>query len=62
MTKVICDLCGKDVQTKQLKAENHVYTITNFGTPIDLCAECRKALYEWISKRKEENGMLKKEE
>jgi len=62
MTKVICDLCGKDVQTKQSEAKNHLYTITNFGMPIDMCIECRKALYEWIGNRKEENGMLKKED
>jgi len=64
MTKVICDLCGKDVQTnKHLKeAKYYIYNIENHGTPIDMCAECRKALYEWIGKRKEENGMLKKED
>lgn len=64
MTKTICDLCGKDVQTNKHKGEarDYIYTITNFGIPIDLCVECRKALYEWIGKRKEENGMLKKED
>jgi hypothetical protein len=60
MTKIMCDLCGRDVQTDKLEAKNHVYDITNHGTQIDMCIECRKALYEWISKRKEENGMLRK--
>jgi len=64
MTKVMCDLCGKDIQIdKHLKeARYYVYNITNYGTLIDMCVECRKALYEWIGKRKEENGMLKKED
>ena len=63
MIKTICDLCGKDVQTnKQKEAKDYIYNITNFGTPIDLCIECRKVFYGWISKRKEENGMLKKED
>ena len=63
MTKVMCDLCGKDVQNdKHLEARYYIYTITNHGTPLDLCIGCRKALYEWIGKRKEENEMLKKED
>ena len=64
MTKTICDLCGKDTQTdKHLgEARDYIYNITNYGTPIDLCVGCRRELHEWIDKRKEENGMLKKEE
>ncbi|MGJ1042715.1 hypothetical protein ACR77V_12825 [Staphylococcus epidermidis] len=52
------------MQTNKHKGEarDYIYTITNFGTPIDLCVECRKAFYEWIGKRKEENGMLKNED
>lgn len=64
MIKIMCDLCGRDVQTdKHLKeARDYVYAITSYGTPLDLCVGCRRELREWINELKEENGMLKKED
>jgi hypothetical protein len=64
MTKIMCDLCGKDVQTdKHLgEARDYVFNITKYGTPIDMCVECRREFREWIDEFKEENGMLKKED
>ena len=66
MTKTICDICGREVQPDKRKrlseSRDCLYNIIHLGTPIDLCVECRKSLYEWICKRKEENGTLKKED
>ena len=64
MTKIMCDLCGRDIQTdKHLKeARDYVFNITKYGIPIDMCVECRREFREWIDELKEENGMLKKED
>lgn len=44
MIKIMCDLCGRDVQTdKHLKeARDYVYAITSYGTPLDLCVGCKE--------------------
>lgn len=63
-TKTICDLCGKEVFSTiaSIDSEKYTYSIEIHETSLDMCKECREALGEWVKKRKEENGMLKKED
>ncbi len=53
MTRVMCDLCGKEVFS--INSEKCTYSIEIHETSMDMCKECREALGEWVKKRKKEN-------
>ncbi len=53
MTKVMCDICGKEMDLNAYSEARKIGAcITIYGTPLDMCKECRKTLNDWIMKRK----------
>lgn len=63
MTKVVCDLCGKDVNTSVLLRPigNYRVALVQYGDTLDLCENCKIALDKWISERKSESGVTNDE-
>lgn len=58
MIRVICDVCGRGIpKGKKPKAKANGFDIIAYGTKIDMCAECREALYKWAITRKAERNI-----
>lgn len=60
MIKKLCDLCGKDMQSDKNLGESgdYVFNITHYGTSMDICVECRRALREWMANRRAIKGLI----
>lgn len=58
MNKIICDICGKDIESdyQRLPVYNYKFCISSYGTAWDVCDDCRSELNKWIEKRKERWG------
>ena len=56
MTKIICDICGKEMPLEALRIPiaNHRFAIMSHGKEWDICNDCREKLNEWIKERKVE--------
>lgn len=57
MTKVSCDICGKDMPLEQNSraTKDYNFCILSYGKMWDVCTECRDKLNEWMKKRKAES-------
>lgn len=54
MTKTCCDICGKEMPTSiPCSVIELNFCIASFGTPWDICDDCRNELNEFINKHKE---------
>lgn len=56
MTRIMCDICGKDIPLGMnfKDTKRHGFRITIYETKLDMCKECREALYDWIINRRAE--------
>ena len=54
MTKVICDICGKDIVSDKylITIKNCAPDLSSYGFMLDMCEECRKAFDDWVMHRK----------
>lgn len=56
MIKVMCDVCGRDIP-KGTKTKGTGFCIIAYGAKLDMCAECKEALYKWAITRKAERDI-----
>ena len=56
MTKTVCDICGKEMQTQKFvgTTENMNFCISSYGKRWDICDKCRLDLNRWMTMRKAE--------
>ena len=54
MIKITCDICERDITSIASLADGKkcAYCITVYGKQLDMCKECRCALYDWVEKHK----------
>lgn len=57
MTKIVCDICGKEMPNQRYAAriENNAFCISSYGKIWDICIECRESLNRWMTIRKAGN-------
>ena len=56
MTKVVCDICGKEMKRLILRGlEDFSFSISKQGVLMDICDDCKKGFFEWMQERKKEN-------
>ena len=53
MTKTICDICGREMDTdfSRLKEGEIQFSISSYGRYWDICDDCRTSLNVWIKGR-----------
>lgn len=63
MTKIVCDICKKEMSPIAIIApsDNFPFRIDTNGKRMDVCMECQKALRIWIQQRKAESEEKEKE-
>lgn len=51
MTRTICDICGKEIDTRKMPKviNDYPFSISLRGVKLDVCEKCRKNLYDWIN-------------
>ena len=57
MTKTICDICGKVIQTPSTSKDpiyGLEFCISSYGKIWDICPECREDCNRWMVIRKSE--------
>lgn len=55
MTKVVCDICGKNMPRLLITVPvAQDICISSYGNTWDICTECRIDLRKWIEARKTE--------
>lgn len=55
MTKTICDICGKEIETHTVDSIHDLqFCISSYGKMWDVCNKCREELNKWINQRKTE--------
>lgn len=54
MTKIICDICGKEMEKSILlkSVEEFNFSIILHGNTLDVCNECKEAFKRWRDSRK----------
>lgn len=53
MTKIICDICGREMKLIPAYVNNAVsFRISYNGTVWDICDECRKDFDTWVKSKR----------
>lgn len=58
MTKIVCDICGKEMPNSTKFVENISnlnFCCSSYGRIWDICTECREDLNRWMTTRKQKN-------
>ena len=54
MTRIVCDICGKDMMPSIVPADirNMDFKISSFGKIWDICPQCKEDFKKWMKARK----------
>ena len=60
MTKILCDICGKEMPSGILTKPiaDYRFAIVSHGKAWNICNDCREELSEWIKDRKAEKAEI----